>query len=115
MSKPGATLRESTRRDAQGEPALWPFETPLLVSGVRCTLRYVVLPFALPLLGIAAGAALPVLLVLDVIAAITIITTARHSWRVRHPSRWQYLLLAVALLALVSAFFLNDAGVSWVS
>jgi ABC-type iron transport system FetAB permease component len=89
----------------------WPFETPLLVSAVRCTLRYVLLPFVLPLAGLASGAALGVLLVLDAIAAIAIVSTLRRLWRTQHPSRWQYLALALGLAVLVGSFFVTDAPV----
>jgi hypothetical protein len=88
-----------------------PFETPLLVSALRCALRYVVLPLVLPLLGIAAGAALGILLTLDVIAAIAIVATLRRLWRLQHPRRWQYLLVALVLAVLVGFFFANDARV----
>lgn len=96
-----------------------PFETALLVSGVRCTVRYIVLPLALLLLGVATsatlgivtGAVLGILLTLDVIAAITIVTTLRRLWRLQHPRRWQYVLVALALAVLVGFFFVNDARV----
>ncbi len=96
-----------------------PFETVLLVSGVRCTIRYIVLPLVLPFLGVATsamlgivtGAALGILLTLDVIAAITIVTTLRRLWRLQHPRRWQYVLVALALAVLIGFFFANDARV----
>jgi hypothetical protein len=68
-----------------------------------------VLPFALPLAGITAGAALPVLLVLDTIAAVTVITTLRRLWQAGHPSRWLYLLPAAGVMTFLAAFFLSDA------
>jgi hypothetical protein len=94
-----------------------PLETPLLVSGLRCTLRYVVLPLVLPLLGastrsaldIATGAALAVLLTLDVIAAVAILAMLRRLWQARHPRRWLYLPPALLLAVLVVVFFVNDA------
>lgn len=95
------------------------FETPLLLAGVRCILRYVVLPFMLPLLGVATGAtlgvvtgtALALLLILDVAAVVAIVATLRRLWRLQHPRRWQYLPLALALTFLVGLFFANDARV----
>ena len=94
-----------------------PFETPLLIAGVRCTMRYIVLPFVLPLLGVATGAtigivtgaALGLLLTLDVIAVIAIVATLRRLWRLHHPRRWQYLPEALVLGVLVGFFFVNDA------
>ena len=96
-----------------------PFETPLLMVGVRCTVRYIVLPFALPLVGVATGAtrgivtgaALGILLILDVIAVISIVATLRWLWRHQHPRRWQYLPVALALTALVAFFLVNDTRV----
>jgi hypothetical protein len=106
-------------REAAATTSSRPLETPLLVSAVRCTLRYIVLPFALPLmgvasgatLGIATGAALGILVTLDVIAAIAIVATLRRLWRVQHPRRWQYLPLALGLAGLVGVFFVSDARV----
>jgi hypothetical protein len=96
-----------------------PFETPLLLAGVRCILRYVVLPFLLPLagvatgatLGVVTGAALAILVTLDVIAVVAVVATLRRLWRVQHPRRWRYLPLALALTLLIAIFFANDARV----
>lgn len=96
-----------------------PFETPLIIAGVRCTARYVVLPFVLPLLGVATGAtlgivtgaALGLLLTLDMVAAIAIVATLRRLWRLQHPRRWQYLAVALVLAVLMGLFFMNDARV----
>jgi hypothetical protein len=96
-----------------------PFETPLLLAGVRCILRFVVLPLVLPLLGIATGAtigivtgaALALLLTLDVIAVVAIVATLRRLWRLQHPRRWQYLPLALTMAVLVAVFFVIDARV----
>lgn len=93
-----------------------PFETPLLFAGLRCTARYLVLPFVLPLLGptagatlgIVTGAALGILLILDVIAVISIVATLRLLWRHQHSRRWQYLPVALALTALIALFLVND-------
>ena len=106
-------------RQAVATTSSRPFETPLLVSGVRCVLRYVVLPVVLPLLGVGAsatlgivtGAALGILLTLDAMAAIAIVATLRRLWRLQHPRRWQYLAVALALAVLIAFFFVNDARV----
>jgi hypothetical protein len=96
-----------------------PFEIPLLFAGLRCIARYVVLPFALPLLGVAAGPALDIatgaavglLVLLDVIAVISIVATLRRLWPHRHPRRWPYLALALALTGLIAVFLVNDLRV----
>lgn len=94
-------------------------ETPLLLIGVRCIARYIVLPFALPLLGAATGpaldavtgAALGILVILDTIAVISTVATVRGLWRHQHPRRWQYLPLALALTALIVFFLVRDTQV----
>lgn len=94
------------------------FETPRLFSALRCIARYIVLPFVLPLAGVATsatfgivtGTALGVLLILDAIAVIAIVATLRRLWRFQHPRRCHYLPVALALAALVGLFFIHDAG-----
>jgi hypothetical protein len=96
----------------------WPFEAALIVSGVRCVVRYMVLPFVLPLAGVATAprfgidtvAAFGILLILDVIAGITIVATLRRLWRYQHPRRWLYLPVATMLAVVVGFLFVNDAG-----
>jgi hypothetical protein len=97
---------------------------PLLLAALRCALRYVVLPFMIPFVvvatgatrGIVTGAALGLLLILDVLAVIGIVATLRRLWRLRHPRRWQYLPVALTLAILVGIFLVSDARVlaaSW--
>jgi hypothetical protein len=96
-----------------------PFEAPLLVAGLRCTVRYIVLPLALPLLGVATGAtvgtvtwaAFGLLVALDVVTVGAIVASLRRLWRFQHPRRWQYLPVAVVLTLLVAVFLVNDARV----
>jgi hypothetical protein len=104
------------RPDAAGSSAEWPFETALLLSAMRCVIRYVGLPFVLPLagaatsaaFGVGTGIALGILLTFDIVAGITVIATLRRLWRLQHPHRWLYLPLALALAVLVGFFFVND-------
>jgi hypothetical protein len=103
--QPRPAVEPSGLAQASGQP----FGTPLLISAVRCTVGYIVVPFVLPLLGMATGAAFGVLLVLDAIAAISIVITLRRLWQLQHPRRWQYLPLALILAALFAFFLLSDA------
>jgi hypothetical protein len=106
--------RSLVPREAVASTSSRPFETALLVSAVRCTARYIVLPFVLPLLGVATGATLGILLTLDVIAAIAIVATLRRLWRLQHPRRWQYLPVALALEVLVGFLVMSDAHVRFI-
>jgi hypothetical protein len=62
------------------------------------------------LVGLASGAGLGLLLLLDALAVASIVRTLRRLWRLRHSSRWQYAFVAAALMVFVSLFTLNDAG-----
>jgi ABC-type iron transport system FetAB permease component len=81
----------------------------VLVSGVRCIVQYAILPFGLPLLGLAVGAARGITLVLDVIAVIAAVTSLRRMWAVQHPQRWRYLLIAVGVIVFAGVFIAIDA------
>jgi hypothetical protein len=93
---------------------------PLLFIGARCLARYVVLPFVLPLLatalvgawgGLISGGVLAILLFLDIAGVISIAGIVRHLFRRRRPHRRKYLLVAVALTAIIVVFFISDTRV----
>ena len=76
----------------------------LLFSGVRCLLQYALLPFLLPLAGVAADAALPLLLLINLLAMASIFFSLRRFWTIAYAHRWRYLVVAVTALALLLAF-----------
>jgi hypothetical protein len=77
-------------------------EKSLLISMARCLLTYIVLPFALPVLGVAAGVTPVVGIVLGLVAIVANVASVRRFWRAEHRYRWYYLGLAsVIVVALV--------------
>jgi hypothetical protein len=78
----------------------------VVVSAVRCTISYVLVPLVLPLIGILAGATRGVTLACDVVAVVAVVASLRRFWRAQHPQRWRYLLVAVGVL-LVAGLFLG--------
>jgi hypothetical protein len=82
------------------------FTTSMLVSGIRCTLTYVLLPFVAPLVGLS-GSVGPVLgLVIGVVAIVANVVSIRrfhrsgHRWKV--PATWAHagvILLVTVLVA----------------
>jgi ABC-type iron transport system FetAB permease component len=87
------------------------FGLSLAFSGLRCILQYVVLPFVLPLLGIAASAATHINFVISLLAVTAVIASLRRFWKVRYHYRWQYLAVALVTLAILATFILMDLGV----
>lgn len=80
----------------------------LLFSGIRCTLQYAILPFVLPVIGVATDAAVPLLLALNVVAMISIVFSLRRFWAIGYKYRWQYLFVAVVALGLLTVFLIMD-------
>jgi hypothetical protein len=96
------TYEEQSR---QAENAL---TVSLMFSGVRCLLQYALLPFLLPIIGVAADATIPILLGINVIAMVSIFFSLRRFWAIGYDRRWQYLVVAVAALTLLVAFTAYD-------
>lgn len=104
-------VKPQADNDEVGQSAERTLGLSLLFSGVRCILQYAVLPFVLPLVGIAADAATPFLLLLTFLAMISIFFSLRRFWQINYTHRWQYLGVAVGALLLLVAFTLYDLNI----
>ena len=80
----------------------------LAFSGARCILQYALLPFLLPLVGVAADATVPILLLINVVAMVSIYFSLRRFWTIGYAHRWRYLVVALAALVLLLAFTCYD-------
>ncbi len=80
----------------------------LMFSGLRCLLQYALLPFLLPIVGIAADATVPLLLLINALAAASIFFSLRRFWTIGYAHRWRYLIVAAAALVLLAAFTVYD-------
>ena len=80
----------------------------LLFSGARCILQYALLPFLLPIVGVAADATIPILLLINVLAMASIFFSLRRFWTIGYAHRWRYLVVAAAALTLLVAFTIYD-------
>lgn len=93
----------STERAAQRA-----FSTSVLVSAVRCTLTYLVLPFAAPALGLAAGVGPAVGIPIGAVAVGSNVMTIRRFWAADHRWRWAYTALALTVIALLFVLMVVD-------
>ena len=80
----------------------------LMFSGLRCILQYALLPFLLPIVGVAADAAVPILLLINLIAMASIFFSLRRFWTIGYKHRWGYLAVALTALTLLLTFTLHD-------
>ncbi len=83
------------------------FTMSMVISGIRCVLAYVVLPFVTPFLGLAPGVG-PVLgLVIGTVAIAANVFSIRRFWKADH--RWRkpitVLHVGVIILLLVLMWF----------
>ncbi len=106
LSRADETMRRLLRID--GDPggvtaadAQAAFRTSILVSTVRCLLTYIVLPFVVPAIGLAAGVGPAISLIISAVAIFFLVSSMRRFWRVHHRRRWQYTTLALIVGALL--------------
>lgn len=84
--------------------ALLPLQGSLLISAVRCILTYVVVPVALPVVGLATAIATPASVLLLVAAVGLSVRSLRRVWIADYGHRWAYTaFIAVVILLQVAA------------
>ncbi|HEX6506372.1 MAG TPA: hypothetical protein VF221_01960 [Chloroflexota bacterium] len=80
----------------------------LLLSALRCTAQYVVLPFVLPWIGVTTTIPPWVTLGLGALALGSLARNVRYLWRLHHPRRWSYIVIAVIVAAALLVFTVVD-------
>lgn len=82
------------------------FGGSLAFVALRCTLRYIVLPFLLPLVGLASALSAAIALAIDAVALTTIALNVRRLWHTNW--RWRYLGLAVGMTVIIGILAWRD-------
>lgn len=93
-------LRESELRSA--------FSRSILVSAVRCTLTYLVIPFLFPLIGLATGAGPWIGVPVGTLAIVFNVKSIRRFWRADHAWRWGYTAIGTAVIGLLVVLVVSD-------
>lgn len=84
------------------------FGFSLVISGTRCILQYVVLPFILPIIGIAGELAFQITFVIGIVAIISLVFSLRRFWSINYPYKWHYFFVAVPALIILCVFLYLD-------
>ncbi|MDX2140620.1 MAG: hypothetical protein SF123_21235 [Chloroflexota bacterium] len=87
------------------------FGSALLFSGIRCVLQYAILPFALPLIGVAADVATPISLAINLVAIIALGYSVRRMWQINYKHKWLYTGIGAVSLIIMISFILLDIGI----
>ena len=103
-------LRIPDGRTATAQEAHRLFQKSLLISTIRCTLMYVVLPFVLPAVGIAQNVGPAVGFVIGVLAIVAIIYSIRRFWRADHSKRWHYTVFGTTVIAFLVYLAVHDVA-----
>lgn len=84
------------------------FQKSLLFTTCRCTLMYIVLPFVLPLVGIARGVGPVIGIAIGILAMISIVYSIRRFWKADHSKRWHYTIFGTVIIGLLIYLTIKD-------
>jgi hypothetical protein len=101
-------IRQRNADDSLVEQAERAFGASVMFSGLRCVLQYAVLPFVLPIIGVAVETTMPLMLAINVLAIVSVFFSLRRFWQIGYQYRWQYLVIALAVLAVLALFMVLD-------
>ena len=88
---PSQTWLNPTAADAKSAERA--FSRSVVVSGVRCSLTYVLIPFVFPLLGFGTGAGPLIGIPIGIVAIVANIASIRRFRRAQH--RWQRPMITI--------------------
>ncbi len=86
------------------------FSLSMLVSGIRCVLAYVILPFVTPLLGIAPGVGPGLGIVIGTVAIGANLFSMRRFWVLRHPWRKPIMALHISVISFLLVLVALDVA-----
>ncbi len=86
------------------------FRTSILLSATRCLMTYVVLPFAAPAIGFAAGVGPWIGLPLGTLAIVANGVTMRRFWAADHLWRWPYTVVSMSVIVLLLILMGGDVA-----
>lgn len=103
-----ATVGSDPSPVGEDEQAQQTFSRSIVISGIRCVLTYIILPFVTPLIGLAPGVGPTIGLVVGVVAIAANVFSIRRFWRADH--RWKVPVtgLHLAVIGLLTILLVLD-------
>jgi len=85
------------------------FQKSIAITACRCVVMYLVLPFVLPIVGVANDVGPVIGLIIGFLAMIAIVYSIRRFWRADHPKRWHYTVFATVIIGFLIYLAIRDA------
>lgn len=82
----------------------------ILISAIRCTLAYVILPFVAPFIGLAPGVGPAVGIPIALIALWANVASIKRHWRSDHRWKWPVSVLNAGIIVLLVILLVLDIG-----
>lgn len=85
------------------------FSKSVLISGIRCTLTYLIFPFVAPLIGITSSVGAVVGVSIGVVAIVFNIMSIRRLFAADHPYKWWAGAMNLTVIVLLIVLFVVDS------
>ncbi|MEM7338911.1 MAG: hypothetical protein AAF467_09705 [Actinomycetota bacterium] len=106
---PASPAPEAPAVDAEASAAAQQgFSRSIVISGIRCVLTYVILPFVTPLIGLAPGVGPSIGLVVGTVAIAANVFSIRRFWKADHHWKKPITVLHVSVIVLLSILLYLD-------
>jgi hypothetical protein len=84
------------------------FQKSMLISGVRCTLTYIVFPFVLPAFGIVTEVGPALGIAIGSVALVSDVYSIRRFFAADHRWRWHFSAIALCVIGLLTVLLVQD-------
>ena len=84
--------------------------TAIVLSGIRCTITYLLIPLLAPLVSLLDPLAAPISIALSSFAIVMGITGVRRFWIADHGARWSYTTFIGAVIVLLGLAIVFDVS-----
>lgn len=100
----------SATNDVAGVDAEKAFSTSVVISAVRCTLTYVLIPFVFPLIGFGAGVGPWIGLPIGTAAIVANLVSIRRFHRADHRWKWPMTAINAGIIGLLAVLVILDGA-----
>ncbi|MDW3179158.1 MAG: hypothetical protein R8J94_17320 [Acidimicrobiia bacterium] len=85
------------------------FSKSVVISGIRCTLTYLIFPFVAPLIGVTASVGAVIGVLIGVVAVVFNVLSIRRLFAADHPYKWWAGAMNAAVIVLLVVLFVIDS------